>query len=93
VNGLPIINSREIKGTISTDSGESVVIAGFINRGELASISGIPGLAMVPGLGRAFSYESPQNNLTELLVVMTPHISSGRTTAGSYIRVPTNVPK
>ncbi|PSH05081.1 MAG: hypothetical protein CXZ00_02690 [Acidobacteria bacterium] len=93
VNGLPIINSREIKGTISTDSGESVVIAGFINRGELASISGIPGLAMIPGLGRAFSYESPQNNLTELLVVMTPHLSSGRTTAGSYIRVPTNVPK
>ena len=43
VNGLPLINSREIKGTISTNSGESVVIAGLINRGRTGQHQWNPG--------------------------------------------------
>ncbi len=31
-NGLPDITNREMKGTISTDDGESVVLAGLVEK-------------------------------------------------------------
>jgi type II secretory pathway component GspD/PulD (secretin) len=93
VNGLPLLTNRDMKGTISTDDGESVVIAGMVDKGEIASINGIPLLSSIPGVGNAFSVASKEKSMDELLVVITPHISSGGGGTGSYIRVPMNVPK
>jgi type II secretory pathway component GspD/PulD (secretin) len=93
-NGLPEITNREMKGSISTDDGESVVIAGLVDKGEIASINGIPLLSMIPVLGKAFSAETNNNTADELLVVMTPHIITGQSDrTGSYVPVPMNVPK
>lgn len=94
-NGLPIVTNREMKGTISTEDGEPVVIAGLVAKSEMASLSGIPLVSMLPVLGKAFSEETKQKTYDELLVVITPHIVMGRNRmgAGSYITIPTNVPK
>jgi Flp pilus assembly secretin CpaC len=94
-NGLPLITNREMKGTISTDDGEAVVIAGLVDKGEIASINGIPLVSMIPAIGKAFSEETKQKTYDELLVVVTPHISMGwnRISSGSYINIPMNVPK
>lgn len=93
VNGLPLLTNRDMKGTISTDDGESVVIAGMVDKGEIASINGIPLLSAIPGVGSAFSVASKEKSTDELLVVITPHIGSAGEGTGSYIQVPTNVPK
>jgi general secretion pathway protein D len=93
VNGLPLITNREMKGTIGTDDGEAVVIAGLVDKNEMASINGIPLLSLIPVLGKAFSFETKQRTSDELLVVVTPHITSGGSRTGSYIRIPMNGPK
>jgi type II secretory pathway component HofQ len=93
VNGLPLIDSRELKGTISTEDGKAVVIAGMIDKSEVASINGIPGISSIPGLGNALSDQTREYSADELLVVLTPHISSGWNQTGSYIRMPMNSPK
>lgn len=92
-NGLPDITNREMKGTISTEDGEAVVVAGLVDRSEMASINGIPLISEVPGLGDAFSVHTKERTADELLVVIKPHITAGRTHGGSYILFPTNVPK
>jgi type II secretory pathway component GspD/PulD (secretin) len=92
-NGLPLLTNREMKGTISTEDGESVVIAGLLEKDEMNAINGIPLLSAVPGLGKAFSVDTKEHTTDELLVTVTPHITSGRRPKGSYIRVPMNVPK
>ncbi len=92
-NGLPDITNREMKGTISTEDGDAVVVAGLVDRSEMASINGIPMISEVPGLGEAFSVHTKQVTADELLVVIKPHITSERTHGGSYILFPTNVPK
>jgi type II secretory pathway component GspD/PulD (secretin) len=92
-NGLPLLTNREMKGTISTDDGEPVVIAGLVDKGEMASISGLPVVSLIPILGQAFTATTKEKTYDELLVVMTPHISAGRTGSGSYVPVPMNVPK
>ncbi len=82
-----------MKGTISTDDGERVVIAGLVGKSETASITGIPLVSAVPLLGAAFSVATKEKTADELLVVMTPHIAMGGNRRGVYIPVPTNVPK
>lgn len=92
-NGLPDVTNRDMKGTISTDDGESVVLAGLVDKSEMNSLNGIPLVSAVPGLGDAFSVQTKENTADELLVVIKPHIVAGSDPAGSYITVPTNVPK
>jgi type II secretory pathway component HofQ len=93
VNGLPLLTNQEMKGTISTQDGESVVIAGMVDNNQMASINGIPLLSAIPVLGNAFSVATKMTTMDELLVVVTPHIGSGMLGNGAYIRVPTRVPK
>jgi general secretion pathway protein D len=93
VNGLPLLTNQEMKGTISTQDGESVVIAGMVDNNQMASINGIPLLSAIPVLGNAFSVATKMKTMDELLVVVTPHIGSGMLGNGAYIRVPTRVPK
>ncbi len=93
-NGLPDITNREMKGTISTEDGGSVVVAGLVDKSETASIDGYPLLSDIPGLGDAFSLHTRQRTYDELLVVIKPYITSGHSGGeGSYIRIPTVVPK
>ncbi len=94
VNGLPLLTNREMKGTISTEDGEAVVIAGLMSKSEVASINGFPLLSSVPVLGQGLSTQTNETDTDELLVVVTPHITLGQMShPGSYVRVPTNVPK
>lgn len=93
VNGLPLITNTEMKGTISTEDGQSVVMAGMVSKSQIASINGIPLVSMIPVLGQAFSVATKQNEADELLVVMTPHITSGHGERDSYIPIPMNGPK
>jgi type II secretory pathway component GspD/PulD (secretin) len=92
-NGLPLLTNREVKGTISTEDGEQVVIAGLLDKEETAAINGIPVLSAIPVLGKAFSVETKENDADELLIVMRPVITSGRRRQGVYVPVPMNVPK
>jgi hypothetical protein len=92
-NGLPDIINREMKGTISTNDGESIVLAGMVDKSEMAAINGIPLVSSIPVLGSALSVQTKENTADELLVVIKPHILSGGSRLGSYIPIPTNVPK
>lgn len=92
-NGLPDITNREIKGTISTEDGGAVVVAGLVDKSEMASINGFPLLAEIPGLSSAFSVQTKEHTTDELLVVIKPYLTSERTHGGSYIPIPTNIPK
>jgi type II secretory pathway component GspD/PulD (secretin) len=92
-NGPPVITNRESKGTISTEDGQPVVIAGLVDRAETASMSGIPALAAVPVLGRVTGVRNKQKLADELLIVITPRITLQRGERGIYIPLPTNVAK
>ena len=92
-NGPPTLTNRETRGTISTNDGESVVIAGLVSKSELEAINGIPLLSAIPALGRAFSVESKEKAYDDLLIVLTPHTVYERRERGSYIPLPAKVPK
>src|SRR5215467_8070615 len=75
-NGVPVIGNREYKGTITLIDGEPAVVAGQVSHSETLALSGIPGLGQVPGLNKITATNSEQNEDDELLIVLTPHITS-----------------
>ena len=91
--GPPVLNNRESKGSISTGDGKGVVIAGMVDKGETSAINGIPLLSAVPVLGKLFSVETKEKTSDELLIVVTPHVTSENRQRGLYFPVPMNMPK
>ena len=92
-NGPPALTNRESRGTISTEDGQPVVIAGLVGNSEMKAINGVPLISAIPALGKAFSVASKERTTDDLLIVLTPHIVFERRARGSYIPLPAKVPK
>jgi general secretion pathway protein D len=70
----PIIGTRNIESTIRLKDGETNFLAGLIRTDSANSESGIPGLSEIPVLGRLFSKTTNNNQRTDLILTLTPHI-------------------
>jgi type II secretory pathway component GspD/PulD (secretin) len=88
INGVPVIGNREYKGTITLTDGESAVVAGEVSHSETRALSGIPGLGQVPGLNKITTTNSKQTDDSELLVVITPHITNRSLGQSSEVYIP-----
>jgi hypothetical protein len=75
-NGVPVISNKEFKGFINVEDGESTVVAGEIDRTEQMSISGLPAVGLLSGLGLLSADHTKEENDDELMIVITPHIIS-----------------
>ncbi len=73
-NGVPVISNREFKGSINLRDGEPAFVAGEISRTDTLSMSGIPGFGAVPLLNQAMVNNSKEEDMDELMIVMTPHV-------------------
>ncbi len=93
VNGLPIMNNRDMKGVISTSDGLPIVMAGLVDSEEMKSMTGIQGISELPGLGDALSTKSRAKTYNELMIVVTPRLTAPAGARGSYIPLPTTNPK
>ena len=70
----PVIGTRTIESAIRLRDGETNFLAGLIRTDESESESGIPGLADIPWLGRLFKSTRTDNQRTDIVLTLTPHI-------------------
>jgi general secretion pathway protein D len=87
-NGVPVIGNREYKGSINLLDGEPAIVASEVTHTETLALSGIPGLGHVPGLKKITTNNSKQIEDDELLVVITPHITSRGTGQATEVYLP-----
>jgi general secretion pathway protein D len=73
-NGIPDILNREYKGGILVKDGEPAVVAGMITDSDARTLSGLPAISTVPGLGLLTSQRTKQEEHDELLILITPHV-------------------
>jgi pilus assembly protein CpaC len=73
---IPALSSRKMETTIELGEGQSFVIAGLIDTRVTETISRIPGLANLPILGNLFKAKDVERNNTELIVLVTPEITT-----------------
>lgn len=76
-NGIPDILNREFKGGILVKEGEPAVVAGMVTATDQRSMSGLPLLSGLTGLGLLTSQKSKQDEEDELLILITPHVVRG----------------
>jgi len=73
-NNMPILSNRHLVTEVGLKNGEPVLMAGLFDRQEMTTLSGLPGLAQLPGVGRLFSTQSGQTMLDQLVLIVTPHV-------------------
>ena len=71
---VPGLTVRRADTTVEIPSGGSLAIAGMIQNQTKQDISGFPGLMEVPILGPLFKSRDYLNNLTELVILVTPYV-------------------
>lgn len=70
----PVIGTRSIESTIRLKDGETNFLAGLMRTDETVSDSGLPGLSDIPVIGRLFSKNRNNNQRTDVILTLTPHI-------------------
>jgi general secretion pathway protein D len=68
------IGTRNAETMLRLKDGETQILAGLISDEDRRSASKIPGLGDLPILGRLFSTHRNENNKTEIILLITPHI-------------------
>jgi general secretion pathway protein D len=68
------IGSRQAASTLRLQDGETQILAGLMRDEDTKTISGLPGLSKLPGLGRLFGVHADGVAKTELVLLITPRV-------------------
>jgi general secretion pathway protein D len=72
--GLPTFNSRVVNSTIRLRDGETNLLAGLILDSERYGLTGLPGVADIPIIGRLFGRNHEEAAQTDIVMTLTPHV-------------------
>ena len=71
---IPGLKTQKTESTVELESGQSLVIAGLMDRTLSNNLSKIPGLSNIPLLGKLFQSKVWTKENSELLVIVTPEL-------------------
>lgn len=80
-NGNPSISTRAVSTQVAAQSGQTVLLGGLIKHNNGNSVSEVPYLGRIPGLGWLFSNRQQSQDRTELIVLITPRVITNQGTA------------
>jgi general secretion pathway protein D len=72
--GLPTFNSRTVTSTIRLRDGETNLLAGLILDNERHGLTGLPGVASIPLIGRLFARNQDEVTQSDIVMTLTPHV-------------------
>ena len=88
----PTTRKRTAETAVEVRDGQTVVIAGLIEKTDTTGENGVPGLSDIPGLGWLFKTRSTESGKTNLFIFLTPHIVDSPGDARSiYMRKARNI--
>lgn len=69
---VPSINTQKHRAHVQLREGESFALSGFLRRENGRTITGLPGLSQIPGIGVLFGSRAFQKGDTDGIIVLTP---------------------
>jgi pilus assembly protein CpaC len=91
VEGIPTFRTRRASTSARLKNGETLVIGGLMERDRREQVSGLPYLKDIPVLGYLFRTTTYAETITEVMVVVTPHIIDPMQ-PGTKVALPTDRP-
>jgi len=74
---IPIVSTSQAETTVMVKDGVTIIIGGLKKDEKIKTVKKIPILGDIPLLGMLFRNTVDENNRTELVILLTPHIMSG----------------
>jgi len=74
VQGAPGLLTRRANTEVNVRSGQTIVISGLLSSEASNDISRLPGIGRLPILGRLFRSDNIRNNVSELVIFITPEV-------------------
>jgi pilus assembly protein CpaC len=71
---VPALTRRDARTTVELRDGQSFAIAGLLQTRNRQDVSQLPWIGSVPVLGTLFSSKSYQQEETDLVIIVTPHL-------------------
>jgi type II secretory pathway component GspD/PulD (secretin) len=71
---VPTTTKRDAGAKVAVNSGETIILGGFISASRSLDHTGVPWLMNMPVLGNLFKSSNAQNTRTELIVLMRPTV-------------------
>jgi general secretion pathway protein D len=93
VNNIPILNSQQFASDVTVNDGDTALMVSSLTRSESASISGLPGLGELPGFQVAAADNTTQTDNSNLLLLITPHVTRRRANLTAGPRIAINLPE
>ena len=73
-NDLPVVATREASTTVRLKDGASVIIGGLLSEDKTSTVTKVPVLGQIPGIGLLFQHHDTQSSKKDLVIEVTPHI-------------------
>ena len=74
LNGLPVLTNQSYTADIRLRNGASALVVGDLSRQESNALSGNPGLSQLPGFSSVLSATTKEYDVSNLAILVTPHI-------------------
>ena len=71
---VPAFKTSTLNTEVVTQTGDSIVMGGLLNRMESVNVTKIPGLSSIPILGKLFQSTAYQKNESDVVFILTPTI-------------------
>ncbi len=70
----PVVDNRQVQSFVRVANNTPFIIGGLISNNDTTSMSGIPLLSQIPGLGALFRSTTVSRTRQEVIIVITPHV-------------------
>lgn len=71
-NGIPVISTRKIESKVRVRDGEWAVVAGLMNLSDARTITGVPVLSRLPGIGDAMRQNEHDRTGADVILLLRP---------------------
>jgi len=93
LNNIPVLANRQYVSDVTVHDGETTLLASSLTRQESSAVSGMPGLGELPGFQTATAVKTTDNDTSELVLLITPHVVRRRSNIIAGPRIALNLPQ
>jgi type II secretory pathway component GspD/PulD (secretin) len=93
VNNIPILNSQQFASDVTVDDGDTAMMVSSLTKSAAASIGGWPGLGELPGFQTATADTTTMADSSNLILLVTPHVTRRRSNLSAGPRIAINLPE
>jgi general secretion pathway protein D len=93
LNNIPVLNNEQFASDVTLNDGDSALMVSSLTKSESASLSGYPVLSELPGFQTATAVRLTETDSSDLLLLITPHITRRRSNVTVGPRIAINLPE